>query len=194
MNILFGCYNKNQDSHLLISSSKYNKYEQLDKLEVQSKYGIQQIYYTDNYLNLNSNLNFNNSIDIIFLIHCPIYSMFFTDKYKIPPHDSSNPFSVIAENSMRILKKGGRLIIPTYSFTGKSHNTYIPIDSQITLLQRIFKKYRVYHTTRLPFYFKSSDDGEMRGNYLIVENKTLKTMKTKKTKKREKREKRKKRD
>jgi hypothetical protein len=196
MNILFGCYDKSNPetkSNLLISTSKYGKYELLDKPSVYTKYGINQLFYI---VNWNDSSIPDKTIDIIFLVHCPIYGIFFTDKYKskskskFQSYDSNNPnnpFNMIAKETMRLLKKGGRLIIPTYSLHGRNHDIYIPIESQISKLQRVFKKYMVYHTTTLPIYFKSSDDGEMRGNYLIVDNTSrkqyLSKRKTKKIKK-----------
>jgi hypothetical protein len=186
MNILFSCHCKySQHSELLISSSKYGKFEKLYNTKIQNKYNIDNIYFIDTdtttctpndtqYTNWNNIPS--NSMDIIFLVHCPIYGTFFSDKYNKRANDELEPFTQISEHSMRILKPNGRLIIPTYSLPGKSHDIYIPINLQINLLQNIFKNYSVYHSTRLPVYFKSIDDGTLKGTYLIIEKK-LKTPK-----------------
>jgi hypothetical protein len=192
MNILFSCHCKySQHSELLISSSKYGKFEKLYNPKIQNKYNIDNIYFIDTdtttctpndtqYTNWNNIPS--NSMDIIFLVHCPIYGIFFSDKYNKRANDELEPFSQISEHSMRILKPNGRLIIPTYSLPGKSHDIYIPINLQINLLQNIFKNYTVYHSTRLPVYFKSIDDGILKGTYLIIE-KTLKYTKKRNSKK-----------
>jgi hypothetical protein len=181
MNILFGCHCKNsQHSELLISSSKYGKYENLYNPKIQHKYNIDNIYFIDTdtttctpndtqYTDWNNIPS--NSMDIVFLVHCPIYGTFFSDKYNKRSNDELEPFTQISEHAMRILKPNGRLIIPTYSLPGKSHDIYIPINLQINLLQNIFKNYTVYHSTRLPVYFKSIDDGTLKGTYLIIEKK-----------------------
>lgn len=191
MNILFSCHCKySQHSELLVSSSKYGKFGKLYNPSVQSQYGIENIYFIDTDVTqcspsdtqyTNWSAIPSNSMDIIFLVHCPIYGIFFSDKYKNGDDDATNPFDEISKHSMRILKENGRLIIPSYSLPGKNHDIYIPMNLQVALLQRKFKKYKVHHSTQLPLYFKSVDDGILKGTYLIIE-KTVKTI-SKKSKK-----------